>query len=1117
MNSRRYLTLLMVGCMVLSLTDILEYTHISDAFSIEAAQAPASRKKKKKSTKKKTASKAKSKKKKRTAKKTSSSSSRATAATPPVETPSNDSLTLTVNERLLSLIPPSHNPGGLRVNSVRTDSASRRAAISLNDNFTYLPINLEYIRTLEKQAKESLPDSLSDFEVELKVAGQPLTYYINTIDMLPEKFRSNKPFVKAVQPLSDVSKGMKGDVVAMWHSHGRYYKPGSDAWLWQRPLLFQSIEDTYTLGYILPYAVPMLENADAYVMLPRERDINPYEVIVDNDGIEDGNTVYSQTSYAEVNGTHNWETGEGDGFIYDLPDFRDTENPFENGTFRQVNTQKGGKTAHANWYADIPESRDYAIYVSYKSLPNSSEDARYTVNYDGGSQDFLVNQKMGGGTWIYLGTFPLEKGLDRELPVVSLSNHSDAGGNTVVTADAVKIGGGMGNISRSPKRSDVYWDNYVDSTDSASANGNVSEEDEDDEGDDEESDDAEETTDNLAEETVIADIVEGLIDKPAAPERPRPNFKTSGLPRWLEGSRYWLQWAGMPDSVYSPYGGTDDYKDDYTSRGLWVNYLAGGSRVLPNEKGLGIPVDVTMALHSDAGKRSDDSFVGTLGIYFTNGAASYADGTPRRNSRTLTDMLMRQITGDIRQAYEPEWTRRSMWDKSYVEARVPEVPTALIELLSHQNFADMQYGLDPRFRFLVGRSIYKALARFVGERKGREVVIQPLPVKNFSIHKTGKNVYRLSWLPTPDAVEPTAIPTHYIIMERSGEELGFHKVAETKHQYFDIHADDNDIHSFQVIAANDGGRSFPSETLAFRWSGNDEKPVLIVNGFTRLCAPESFSDGNRAGFEASEDFGVPYIKDVTFTGYQTEFNRNAGESFGKSSDRYIPQVIAGNTFDFAAVHGNAIMKSGRGFVSTSLAAVEDGSVNLSDYKTVDLILGKQKATTMGRGNNGVEFFAFPSRLRKALTHFLDKGGRLLVSGQYVASDLKDPRNERDAFEWGRKVLGIEVTDSVAKSLTGRIDGNPGVMKSSLGDRRYRYSNTLNEIQYIVEHPDAIQPSGEADEAEQFLIFSDTDAGAGMLVRDGKSKRVVMSIPLESLTDENQRNLLMDELLDWLEK
>ena len=1116
MNSKRYITLMAAGAISLGVCDWIGLPEIFNAEVFESSQAFAAKKKaKKKTTKKrstvsKSTSKASSKtsSRKKTSKKSSRtrkrraavSAPRATASMPPTETPSNDSLTLSVNERLIKLIPPTHNPGGLRVNSVKTDSVSQKAILSLNENFTYLPVNKEYIEQLEGQAREAMPDSLADFHIELRVSGKPLSYYINSIDKLPKEYRENIPFVRAADPLSPITKGMQGDNVALWHSHGRYYKPANDNWYWQRPFLFQAIEDTYTLGYILPYAVPMLENAGAYVMLPRERDINPIEVIVDNDQPEEGGVLYSQNTYFESNGHHKWETGEGEGFIYDLPDFRDTENPFENGTFRMVKTSKGGSPSTASWVADIPESREYAIYVSYKSLPNSSEDARYTVNYDGGSEDILVNQKMGGGTWIYLGTYPLAEGYDPEHPTVVLSSRTEKGGETVVTADAVKIGGGMGNIARSPKRSDVLWNNVIQSY----------------------------PTDSISVDQVVADYAEAS-DRPVATDNPfrkeevqkamksEPVFKTSGLPRWLEGARYWLQWAGMPDSVYAPYAGTDDYKDDYTSRGLWVNYLAGGSRVLPNEQGLGIPIDAVMALHSDAGKRADDSFVGTLGIYFTNGNGNYADGTPRKNSRTMTDMLMRQITGDIRAKFEPEWTRRPMWDKSYVEARVPEVPTTLIELLSHQNFADMQYGNDPRFRFTVGRAIYKALARFIGERKDRKVVIQPLPVKNFAIQKTGKNTYRLSWQPTPDELEPSAMPTGYIIMERSGDDMSFHKVAETSKPHFEIQATDDEIHSFRIIAFNEGGRAFPSETLAFRNAGGDSNPILIVNGFTRISAPGVVTDGDYAGFDTTKDFGVPYIQDVSFTGYQTEFHRSAGDGFGKSSDSHVASVIAGNTFDYPALHGEAIAEAGRGFVSASVGAVEQGSVNLSDYKTIDLILGKQKATTIGRGNKGAEFFAFPQKLRNALTGFLDKGGDLIVSGQYVASDLRDTRNDNDAVRWGEEVLCVTIPESASATFDGHIDGMDSPLKSSLGSRRYAYSNTLNSDHYIVEYPDAIIPTQKADESATFLRFSDTDAAAGLLIRDGKSRRAVMSVPFEALTDSNQRNLLMKEILDWIEK
>lgn len=743
---------------------------------------------------------------------------------PPKEQPQNDSLTLTVNRKLIESIPKHLNPGGLRVNSVRANKDARLAVVGLNENFTYMPITRNLIDSLSTVIKGFLPDSLAGYRVALNVGNRSLAYFIHKVDKLPEKYRKNPAFVEEVHPDIVATKGMDNDILALWHSHGRYFKNGS--WQWQRPVLYETIEDIYTMGYILPYVVPMLENAGAYVMLPRERNTNRHEVIVDNDLNEEGQ-IYSQPFYKEKSYTNKWETGEGEGFIYDLPDFRDTENPFENGTYRQVKSQKGGTPSVAAWYADIPEDGEYAVYVSYKTLPNSTADAHYTVNYSGGSKEFKVNQQMGGGTWIYLGTFPLEAGYSDVEPIVTLTNQTDGIAGTMVTADAVKIGGGMGNIARSPRRSDIYYD--PSTPESAPADEEAEEE------EDEETN--EETISESSDD--IADTAESAAEQPKetntpadnSKKGPAPTFRTSGMPRFLEGARYWLHWAGFPEYVYSPYHGNDDYKDDYTGRGHWVNYLAGGSRVLPDREGLNIPVDAAFALHSDAGKRSDDSFVGTLGIYFTQNGDSYKDGTPRINSRMLTDMIMQQITNDIRRTEEPAWTRRSMWDKSYVEARVPEVPTTLIELMSHQNYADMTYGRDPEFRFTVGRAIYKGLARFMAERKGRDLVIQPLPVHDFMIKRTKADHYRLSWKPTDDPLEPTAKPDTYIIMERSGDDLGFHKIGQTKSTHFDIKVTDHDIHSFYIIAANAGGKAFPSETLALREAAGSEKPMLIVNGF----------------------------------------------------------------------------------------------------------------------------------------------------------------------------------------------------------------------------------------------------------------------------------------------
>lgn len=1056
--------------------------------------------KKKRTTKNSKSKLAKNSKKRKGKKRKGRNVAKSTYKAPPKEQPMNDSLTLLVNHCLIEGIPEHLNPGGLRVNSVRPDKARKTAAIGLNENFTYMPVTRKLIDSLSNAVRSCLPDSISDYRVTLSVGDKSLAYYITKVDRLPEKYRTNPAFVEEVHPLVTAKKGMDRDIIALWHSHGRYYNNGN--WQWQRPMLFETSEDIYTMSYILPYVVPMLENAGAYVMLPRERDTSRHEVIVDNDTNDEGQ-IFSQPYYRELSGTARWQTGELDGFIYDLPDFRDTENPFENGTYRQTETQKNGSPSIAAWYADIPEDGEYAVYVSYKTLPNSTSDARYTVNYSGGSKEFKVNQQMGGGTWIYLGTFPLESGYSDTEPVVTLTNLTDGESGTVVTADAVKIGGGMGNIARSPKRSDIYYDPSTPDKSLTASAGSENEDSEEEEDIDENADDIADTAEQNGEGP---DRTQQADQKPKGPA---PTFRTSGMPRFLEGARYWLHWAGFPEYVYSPYHGTNDYKDDYTSRGHWVNYLAGGSRVLPGQEGLNIPVDAAFALHSDAGKRDNDSFVGTLGIYFTQNGDSYKDGTPRINSRMLTDMIMQQITNDIRRQHEQEWTRRSMWDKSYVEARVPEVPTTLIELMSHQNYADMTYGLDPNFRFTVGRAIYKGLARFMAERKGRDLVIQPLPVSDFNIRRTKERHYRLAWNPTPDRLEPTAMPDRYIIMERSGDDLGFHKIGETKDTHFDIKVTDHDIHSFHVIAANAGGTAFPSETLALREGTGNVKPVMIINGFTRISAPGHYSTSTTAGFDSESDFGVPYIKDISFAGHQTEFRRAAGNSFGSSGQNYVTQVISGNTFDYPAVHGLALSEAtGTGFVSSSASAVENGDVKLQDYPLVDLILGKQKSTLIGRGRDGVHYRAFPAALQKAIRQYVDKGGDMIISGQYVASDIQDSRATKEDRLFASEILGV---DSVASH-----DRRSGRLRDSMSGKTIRYSSTLNADNYIVEMPDILVPAANSVTTE-ILTFPDSGDRAGHIVSHGKGKTAIITVPVEALTDKNERTALMREVTGLLKK
>lgn len=589
-----------------------------------------------------------------------------------------------------------------------------------NMNCSYIPFRENNVAEIYQGISALLPAELTKYRLQLHTNKHCIE------ELIPQALRSKKdkkalvfsqevkkPLVTKVSRPYTPTNGLQNRHIALWQSHGFYYEPKLDRWEWQRARCLQTVEDLYTQSFVLPYLVPMLENAGANVLIPRERDYQTAEIIIDNDGCLNTRSIYTEKVTDKP-----WMQGVGKGFAHLRPLYTDFENPFKEGTFRTIETIKKGKESVAEWIPEIPRDGQYAVYVSYHTVPNSSDDALYTVHHKGGASRFKVNQQMGGGTWIYLGTFGFDAGQDNAYKV-TLSNRSAKAGQTV-TADAIKIGGGMGNIAR-----------------------RISEEG---------------ATDNLKSSDKTANSSDETKQTKTTHQSPYTAiYQESGYPRFCEAARYWMQWAGIPDSVYSESQGKNDYTDDYKSRAIWVNYLAGGSAANPTERGLNIPVDMAFAFHSDAGTTLNDSIIGTLGIYQTDSYKGvFANGASRYLSHDLTDLIQSNIVRDIRTLYEPQWTRRGKWNQSYYEARVPQVPTMLLELLSHQNFADMRYGLDPRFRFTVSRAIYKGMLQFLCSQYRTNYIVQPLPVDHMALRMISENEIELTWQAVADPLEPTA-------------------------------------------------------------------------------------------------------------------------------------------------------------------------------------------------------------------------------------------------------------------------------------------------------------------------------------------------------------------------
>ena len=895
------------------------------------------------------------------------------------------------------------------VTSCDINSEDKSIRIVLGGGFPEQHFTPEVVDKIYQEVRSFVPITQKDYDLIIETDGKPIE------DLVPNFFRKSKkdqarllhdtykgkPWVKNLSRPYTAEQGLEGNHIALWQSHGRYFKSDKDDWYWQRPRLFCTTEDLFSQTFVIPFIIPMLENAGAVVFTPRERDYQTHEVIIDNDQPHK-NGMYLE-SVKRKNKHVKWQTTERKGFAQYKDIYEACDSPFVDGSARYISTVSSAKDEGlAQWIPNIPEEGRYAVYVTYQSFENSVDDATYTVYHKGGATEFRVNQQIGGGTWVYLGTFEFDQG-EHDYGMVSLSNRNNHKG--IITADAVRFGGGMGNI---------------------------------------------------------------------VPSTYGRHIRPSGLPRWAEAAKYSVQWFGFPYKIHTEPFGDNDYNNDINARSAAVNYLSGGSIYNPKRNGLGVPLDISVALHTDAGIRTNDDFVGSLGVYMTDfNEGKTGAGLDRYVSRDLISMFLTNLTTDL-QKYR--WQVRQLWNRNYGEARAPMPPACILEMLSHQNFADMRMAYDPHFKFDLSRSIYKTIVKYIATLYKRDYVIQPLPVDNFSISlNEKKNTATLLWTAVNDPLEPTAKPKEYIIYTRRGYQ-GFDNGTIVKGTSYTIELTPDEVYSFKVAALNDGGESFPSEVLSCGISSQNKGTVLVVNAFTRLEGPQVINTQTECGFDLDADPGVPFGAYTGFCGRQRYFSRakmgsEASDGLGMSGDELEGKIFMGNTFDYPVIHGRAIMLTGtHSFTSCSEKSLLEGRVELTDYPIIDLIYGTQKQ--------------FNSVTNTIVERYYNQGGKVLMS----AANAGCP-------SIGGSIVST-ITDKSNKTLSG----------CGLTFDIYR---DMNPESYCVPTPSVLAPSGQA-----FAILTYNNGNCAAIAQQHRFVR--LGFPLESITDRKKLNALTQAFLTFLE-
>ena len=914
-----------------------------------------------------------------------------------------------------------------RMDSLRVNDSLKTVTVYANNAFgeqLFTKPSTDFIYT---DVRKLLPDSIQNYQLTIKTGGWAIEDLIpNRLSDPVDKSRTwgtidykGKPWVfNATRPYT-ITHGLSNRHFAIWASHGIYYNIAEDRWKWQRPPLFGTSEDLFTQTIVTPYLIPMLENAGANVFSPRERDWQKHEVIVDNDSLA--------TGYTEQSIHHTWQVAPMPGFGLHSGNYVDHENPFEAGTARMIEaTEHKHHLGHVIYQPTIPEAGRYAVYVSYQTVEGSIDDARYTVWHKGVATEFHVNQQMGGSTWVYLGTFDFDEGCNEQNRVV-LSNFSDKPG--IVTADAVRFGGGMGNIER--------------------------------------------------------------------------GGKLSGMPRCLEGSRYYAQWAGMPYEVYSSKEGQDDYGDDINARSYMSNLLGGGSCYMPDTTGRGVPIELSLAVHTDAGfTRDGKTNTGTLTICMTTFRDSTVNaGFTRLASRDLADDLLVNLPYDIRRKYG-KWQTRELYDRNYSECRMPEVPSAILEALSHQNFADMRMAQDPNFRFDLARSIYKTLLRYTARMHQTDYVVQPLAPENISVTLTDKGEARISWTATEDPYEPTAVPTCYVLYTAKDNEdfdngffLNSDKTSTT------VPLDPDVLYSFRVSAVNAGGESFPSEVVSALYNPTAQKQVLVVNGFHRLASPKVRDNASEQGFDLNDDIGVSYGLTAGWRGFQTSFDRSqmgkeTSKGLGFTNDSLAGHFIAGNDFDYIRTHASAIASARRySIASCSSKAIENGKMTMEGYALVDLILGLQ----YDDGYSLVKYQTFPKNLRSHLIAHTAQGGALLVSGAYIGKDMTSEKDKAFLANLLKCNYGGTHSDYLERDT---IQG--------LGTT-FTFHRQPNSKHYAAQHPDVLLPVAPAYPA---MAYSNLQS-ACVAYNGNDYRSLTIGFPFECIKSRQIQGVLMRGILAFL--
>lgn len=721
-------------------------------------------------------------------------------------------------------------------------------------------------------------------------------------------------------------KGMlSGKTIWLSAGHGWKYDKRHKAFRTQRHNSFGLVEDFAAVESVNHHLLRYLYQAGANVWTVRERDMNTNEIIIDNDQPE---------NYQE---TGSWTTSKTNGF--------------QNRSYRYTIT-KPTATATARFTSNITKPGKYWVSVHYVSGVNRTVDARYRIQHAGGESVVSVNQEVHGDTWVYLGQFYFEKQVN-----IILSNESSESGQAVI-ADAVRLGGGFGNV-------------------------------------------------------------------------PDCDFgKSSGEPRYEEAARYFAAYQGFPHCF-----------NDVITRPHYAEWeLAKGTA---QEKRNAI----YLSWHSNGNGSS--------------GTETYVHAyRARRGSRTLQRYIHKELIGDIRQEWDEDWIDRGRKSADFGELRALQtMPGVLLEMGFHDHAGDVKALLDPQFRNITARAVYKGIVRYHAKLNDTKPVFLPEPPGAIWATGTADNKIELSWeAPAYGGSKGDRATAYRVYLSKNGK--GFANGLYTKNKEFTFsELNPGQTYYFQITAINEGGESFPSPVVAVRLADDKEQlKYLLVDGYDRMDRSL-----------ALDVYG----------------NKPSHHPLGRTKRLNLERM---NNYAYAVEHAEALTDSYLAFDGATNEALIKYPKSLKAYDGIDWFLGKESKADLTLSMTEQEI----------LKKYLAQGGNLIISGSELGYHLDHKKGGQNFF---RTYLKAEFVADNAKSQQFYTSGT---------DRLNGQFAAEESDDYPVHSPDVIK----AVNGSTVLLKYDNGKTAGV----GYSNKygvVCLAIPFEAIQGRETRSKLLQKWLVYL--